>query len=533
MPLRFAFFSTAIVLSSITFATAAEPAPRHVTIDQAWQAGWPAVHGPQGNFVPLQTGQELVKDLSQARLVWESKDRDFGRAKHTTGTFKGRGKVAAVLGPNAASHPGGWAAPIIAEGKVFAASFRPAGKLYEVKTLFGGTERAFLEAEDLVIALDAKTGDTVWKAVEPGGFVWGVGKRHGFQVAPAYHDGVVFSMGTTGRLFAYRAADGKKLWATKADARMIAERDKHLARSHVLQASARYGWQQSLVVAEGVLIVPRGSRLLGVDVKTGQQRWELEGAISRWATPSLWLHKGREYILAATVDRPRQSKLSLIDPREGKVLWSVGGLHATHFSLSPSATHVLVNVGSTIPGKGNASAPKDQQSNAYYGLPGAFRISPEGAKRAWVFPDKPELAMPTWFDSAAKRRILLRDGLVYYLSGGPDKEKHRRIIIARQDTGEILVNEPRENDSWFQLIEGRLLHAIDWSHGKRARFNLYTADPTAFRLLSGPWKSEHPLTTAYTVCMEPPVIAGRIFLRTENGALLCYDLRKARAGERP
>ena len=90
----------------------------------------------------------------------------------------------------------------------------------------------------------------------------------------------------------------------------------------------------------------------------------------------------------------------------------------------------------------------------------------------------------------------------------------------------MLVDEPRENDFWFQLIEDKLLHCIDWSHGSRASFNLYSADPKNFRKLSGPWKPKEPLTTSYQVLMEPPVIAGRIFWRTETGTIVCYDLRK-------
>lgn len=489
-----------------------------VSPERAWELGWPAIHGPYGNFVVPQTGITLVEDLSQAQRVWESEENDFGQAKHTTGTFKGRGKVAEVLGPDAKKYPGGWAAPIIAEGKLFATSFRPTGKVYDVKTLFDDTEPAYLEAEDLLIALDAKTGKLLWKAAEPGGFVWGVGKRHGFQVAPVYHEGVVFSMGTTRRIFAYSAADGQKLWATKPEPQMIEQRDKFLANPHVLQASARFAWQQSLVVAGEMLIVPRNSDLLGLDPKTGKQIWERKGAISPWATPSLWRHDGQEYLLTATVDKPHQAKMHLIDPRQGKILWSLEGLHATHYSLSPSNTHVIVNEVSSITRPGKAED--------HYSRPAAYRITPQRAERVWSFPDEPGFLHSTWFDSAARRPILVRNALVYLAGEGPDKEKDRRFIIARESTGEILANVPRENDYWFQIIEDRLFHAIDWSHGKRARFNLYQADPQGFHKLSGPWSPEQPLTTAYTVFMEPPIIAGRIFLRTENGTVVCYDLRK-------
>ena len=504
-----------------------------VSEQQAWQLGWPQMQGPHGNFRPAQTGVALVDDLSEAKLVWESETRDIGRAKHTTGSFKGKTpqeraqRVLDILGPNPKATPGGWAAPIIAEGKLFVTTFKPAGKLYDVKTIDGPTAKAHLEANDLLIALDAQTGKTLWQAAEPGGFVWGVGKRNGFQVAPVHHDGVVYSMGTTGRVFAYAAASGKKLWQTEPDVKMIEERDKHLAKSHVLQASARYGWQQSLVFAGGQLIVPRQSTLLALDPATGKRKWELSKVISKWKTPTVWRHAKKQYLLCATGGNPGTAQLNLVDPSVGKILWTIAGLHATQFNLAPSENHVLVNVGSTIMKQNpNGSSPKNVDGKAPFGLLGAYKITPQGATRAWTFPDRPHFLLPTWNDSVARPRYLIRGGLVYLATGGPNKETDRRFIIAREETGEVLVDEPRLNDFWFQLIEDKLLHAIDWSHGSRASFDLYTSDPASFKKQSGTWKAEQPLTTSYQVLMEPPVIAGHIFWRTETGTVVCYDLRK-------
>ena len=187
----------------------------------------------------------------------------------------------------------------------------------------------------------------------------------------------------------------------------------------------------------------------------------------------------------------------------------------------------MVNVGSRImKEKPNGSSPKNAEGEAPFGLLGAYRITPGGATRAWTLPDKPHFLTPTWSDSLARPRTVLRNGYVYHTTGGPDKTTDRRFIIAREATGEVLVDEPRQNDFWFQLIEDKLLHCIDWSHGSRASFNLYSADPENFRKLSGPWKPAQPLTTSYQVLMEPPVIAGRIFWRTETGTVVCYDLRK-------
>ena len=398
------------------------------------------------------------------------------------------------------------------------------------------TEPGRLEAEDLLIAIDAKTGKTVWKAVEPGGFVWGVGKRQGFQVAPVYHAGKVFSMGTTGRVFAYEAETGKKVWERPALPKMLEERKKGLGDPSTRQATARYAWQQSMVVAGGLLIVPRKDRLIGVDIGSGETKWELGGTkdlrsiISRWATPSLWRHDGREYLLAATVDAPGKAALRLIDPSDGRILWTVGGLHATHFTLAPSANQVLLNIGSAIRKDGNASAPKDAQGVAYFGRLGAFRLSLEGAKRVWALPDEPRYAFPTWMDSGAMRRVIIRDGRVYYVSNGPDKVADRCFVIADLETGKILAEQRGEKNTrgYVCLIEDRLFVAPDWAHGGRASFDLYTTDPADFRRLSSDWRPSKPMTTAYTVFLEIPVVAGHVFLRTEAGTILCYDLRRAR-----
>jgi outer membrane protein assembly factor BamB len=522
---RVSFLLLALVPISVVSAQ------ESISEEQAWNLGWPMMQGPYGNFQVSPTGAVLVDDLSEARFVWESEDKDFGRAKHTTGTFKsnspqgGAQKILDVLGPNAKATPGGWAAPIIAEGKLFVTTFKPAGELYEVESLYGSTAQAHLEADDLLIALDATTGKTLWKAAEPGGFVWGVGKRMGFQVAPVYHDGTVYSMGTTGRIFAYAAKDGSRRWRTEAEPRMLEEKQKHLAKSHILQASARYGWQQSMVFAGDSLIVPRQSSLIGLSPADGSKRWELDNVISPWTTPAVWKHAGKEYLLCATGGRPGEARLHLIDPAAGEIVWTVEGLHATQFNLAPADDYVLLNVGSSIiNANANGSAPKDRQGKAPFGLLGAYKITPEGATHAWTFPDEPHFLIPTQSDSMARPRAIIRDGLVYHTTGGPNKQEDRRFIIARLETGEVLADEARDNDFWFQVIEDKLLHCVDWSHGERARWNLYTTDPKSFTQLSGPWSTRQPLTTSYQVFMEPPVIAGRIFLRTETGTVVCYDL---------
>lgn len=514
---------------------------RVVSEAEAWRVGWPMLAGPQGNFLPLRTGTPLVDDLLQARLLWESEDSDLGSAKTGSQTFRSASDTNARLGPDATVHPGNWAGVIVAEGKVFAASFRPAGPWCKATHDDGQPCRFRLDAEDVVLAIDADTGKTLWKAVSPGGLVQAGGKRGGFQVAPAYHAGRVFSMGSTGRLFAHDARDGKPCWQSDiglAHLEAVRQRDTLLAAA----AAGRWvaprgpGWHTSLVVADGVLIAPtfrspprsRDIGLIGLDTRTGQRLWEVEGVISRWATPSVWRHASREFLLTASLD----GALRLIDPRNGRELWKVTGLGPHYFTLSPSETHVLVNV-----------APADPATKRTPGRLGAYRLGLAGAERAWTLPDRPEYAISTWFDNCARQRSLIRDGIVYVGTVGAESAPGRFLLVDEHN-GRILREHVNQGPDWdrieelFYLVEDRLLVRSDASHGPRHGgrhpFFQWIATPERIARLDDDGRpcglDLVDFVTAYEVLMETPIVAGWMFERTARGTVACYDLRRHATG---
>jgi outer membrane protein assembly factor BamB len=398
--------------------------------------GWPQANGPFGNFNPRRYGVNLVDDFSQAKAVWTSEESDLGYAKTSVSGFVGnRAKWP--------GHPGSANGLIAAEGKIFASSFRPAGDAWAEKhpaaaqmSKFSPEEQKNLrralsiDADDFVVAIDMATGKTVWKAVEERkGLFRGMGKRGGWGVTPAYHAGRIFSLGTTGRLYCYDAGTGRKVWETdlgKTHQAWEAEKKKNLDEKSLPSG----GQQVSLVVADGVLIVPlfdpgTDISLRGVEVQTGKTLWDVPAATAHTATPAPWRHGGREYVLAATHGGGdhRQGKLRLIDPKDGKVLWTVEKLGNTHFSLAPSDAHVLVNVGS-------------KTAN-------------------------------------------------------------------------------RSGDPWMLLGCYRLT------------MRLWTADAGNLHPLCPAWPPPHTGTTGYNVFIEFPYVYGRLFMRSREGTVRCYDLRKS------
>lgn len=536
--LRLAALGTAaLALPNTVRAAGGDPAP-----------AWPQANGPFGNFNPRQFGVKLVDDLKDAKQLWISEQNDLGFAKGSSS-----GYVNHLA--DATTHPGTASGLIVAEGKVFASSFRPRGsnwpkdmphfKADKVRALLEDPikaeaiqRNAAVDADDLTVAIDLQTGKTVWKAVEEGkGINRYAGKRLQFHGTPVYYQGSIFSLGTMGRVYCYEAATGKKRWEDDQSVlvRHTTALKEKLAKARNDMADGG-GMGASPVVAGGVLVVPEFDAahpdigLRGLDVRTGKTLWMVPACTSRFATPSVWTHRDKQYVLVATI----KGELRLIDPKNGKVLWTVTGLEPVYYPLSPSETHVLVNVKSAFD-----TAKKKGQS---WGRVAAYRLSPEKAERAWEVPDQPPFWFENHMDICAMRRVLIRDGRVYYFTQGHTLDPARASFffhILKEDTGEVLYSSKEgefghatvENPSksilgQFWLVEDRILSIPDAAHSDRSTLQWVMIDPNKVRRLGSRWKPPHSNTTAYEVFIELPYVDGLFLMRNWTGQVVCYDLRK-------
>jgi outer membrane protein assembly factor BamB len=517
-----------LLAATTAAASAAEPVA---------EPGWPQANGPFGNFNPRQYGVKLLDDLSLARQVWASECRDLGFAKGSAAGYAGHLTDRDI-------HPGTASGLIVAEGKVFASSCKPRGgpwaqKAFNIAPTVANLSgermealrlNASFDADDLTVAIDVRTGKTVWKAVEEGkGLNRYSGKGGQFHGTPAYFEGKVLSVGTCGHVRCYDAATGRKLWEDANGSLVkaaIAQKAALMGEGGNLPGGGGMGI--SLAVARGadkagVLVVPQypggtDVALRGMDVRTGKTLWvTAEAVTSRWATPAVWTHQGKQYLVVATV----KGELRMIDPASGKVLWVVTGLLATHYSLTATARHVFVNIKS-------ATMERPEQPWARMA---AYRISPEKAEKAWEMPDKPAFWYENHFDICAMRRVLARDGRVYFFAQGcPDAPGGRATAfsILDENTGEVLLTSREMKGSpLFYLVEDRMLYTPDSAHGntKRIVWEFYTTDPKGFRRLGSAWKPPHENTTAYEVFIELPYANGFFFMRNWQGQVLCYDLR--------
>ena len=106
-----------------------------------------------------------------------------------------------------------------------------------------------------------------------------------------------------------------------------------------------------------------------------------------------------------------------------------------------------------------------------------------------------------------------------------EKREGRRILKLAEDTGKILAESPSPSSApQFYLVEDRLLVIPDASHDDSITMALF--DTQDLKQLADYWKPPYIGTTAYEVYMEHPYYNGRIYIRTQNGRIRCYDWAK-------
>jgi len=124
-------------------------------------------------------------------------------------------------------------------------------------------------AEDTVICLDLETGKTLWKTASPG-----EPRGRGCSSTPCVAGGRVFAMGST-HLYGVDAANGTLLWSQSLPAKAPGS---------------------SPLVADGTVVILAG-RLAAFDAATGKKLWEQPKVAGNNSSPAAWSKDGRTVIL--------------------------------------------------------------------------------------------------------------------------------------------------------------------------------------------------------------------------------------------
>ncbi len=189
------------------------------------------------------------------------------------------------------------------------------------------------KADDVILALDLKTGTTLWKAA-----IEGMPTGRTSSATPCVANGRVYAVGSS-RVFCVDAKTGKPVWDTKVDSK---------------------GGASSVMVADGK-VVALVDRLTAFDAKTGEKLWQNSDISGKTASPNLWNVNGKIEIVCNS----RRSVVG-VDLATGKTLWEApAGGNSTPVV---SGVHLVVHA-------------KDENAGIV-----CYRRTNKGVKAVWKFP---------------------------------------------------------------------------------------------------------------------------------------------------
>ena len=478
-----------IALLSFTAVIAAEELK--VTHD------WPSYTGPDGTHADL-SRVPLLDDLSKSKLLWVSEHEGLGHGKTSSGGGHNYGS----------SKASGSCDLIVAGGLVIVGYFTPTNNVI---------------ADDVILALDAVTGQTRWKQVFAGkGYNRPARKHTQYGPCPVAADGKVFHLGSGGRIYCVELATGKPLWESELGNYVEtykAQAAKALADENAKGAGLSRVLLTPLAVIGGVLLVPAAGdhmgsiRLYAYDTLTGKELWRLDG-VTRTPTPVRI--EGQDYVVCSGND----GTIRLVEPKTGKVLWT-------------EKVGRIVSRPAFVVAEGRAYLPILRDPKADNASLCAYVLNLSGARLLWE--SKEAVA------GSDDCIFAYRDGVIY--ANTPQKTMWDvRITAFNADDGAVL-NDFRAAHTFslwgqFHLWGDRLVLIGDHCHesiGHTCNYQSLAIGPGEWKVTGRPIAFKNPrqyvAVSGYdSIWMRPAFADGLVFCRsvdkiTSRGAILCWDVR--------
>lgn len=338
------------------------------------------------------------------------------------------------------------------------------GKLY--------TMGAHREGREAVICLNAATGKEIWRQEYPCKF----DKRMfdgGTSSTPVIDKDLVYTLSYLGDLYCWRAADGSKVWQRNL------ERDFKGVRP-------RWGWAGSPLVVGNMLIVEpggNGSSVAALEKTTGKTLWQKGSDPAAYAAPIIFSGPAMRGVALFNA-----SGLVGINPVNGDELFR-----------QPWKTDYDVNASQPIHRDGSFFL-----STGYGTGAGLAQVSPGSTSLKWK-----NKAVMTQFQSG-----VLAGNEVYVVSGDNSSKAELKCLDFATGTVRWSHRVGSGSNGHVIAVGGRLIVVPD-----SGEVLLAEAGPAGFKELG----STHPLPGR--VWAPPAFSDGRLFVRNNNGTLVCLDLR--------
>lgn len=441
---------------------------------------WPNWRGPTFSGAAIDCGDELVEDLNQAKLVWESEDC-----------------IPGTVGPKGWLR-GGYASPSVSDGRVYLGYFAAGGLTnYDVSARDADPRGEFqvkqgiYGADDVIHCFDAASGRTLWRTAFAGKGVNYYGIKTASHMVPLIYDRRVYVLGTSGRVYAVDAESGEPLWE-RIVGRRIHEQFEEIKRRRSFYFKL---WWHSIASClsgtDGVVAVNDiEGGLLGFDAVSGKELWRVAGACNWWAEyPLPWRSGGVGYFLSSGVTtKDGVPKLHCIEAKTGRVAW-------TH---DPGFDYIIGHP--ALYGDYMLGGTRDNKEVATLRC---VKLDPREPKKVWEIG---QLKSCAWTSVAAANGYVYFPGLTEQLCVEIETGK----IAGRIPMGGALVSSQVHTDGRMIVPRG----------DQEMNIAMYKADPADLRELGKPLK-----TPDYGNSSSPTVADGMMYFRKAK-RMVCYDLRK-------
>jgi outer membrane protein assembly factor BamB len=331
--------------------------------------------------------------------------------------------------------------------------------------------------EELIEAMDAKTGRPLWKAAFGTKYVPQYTADTGPRCVPVIHQGAVYAFGGGGNLHAVSLADGKKLWS-RALYKEYGAKDGY------------FGAGSSPIVEGDKLLVNIGGAkqkagLVAISLKDGKTIWKATEELASYSSPVATTVGGVRHVIFVT-----RFSLMSVDPANGKVRFSIpfGKRGPTVNAANPVLLDRSIFVTASY-GIGSMLAKIDDKG---------------GAKITWRHAD----ALSSQYTTG-----VVHKGLMYCVDGRQDGPPGKLVCL------DPMTGKPRWSKADFGIAT--LILADKKLLILKATGQLVLAEASAkgYRELSS-------ARVSTATCRALPALSdGRLYIRDEK-SLMCFDVGK-------
>ncbi len=361
------------------------------------------------------------------------------------------------------------------------------------------------ERTERLRAIDLQSGKAVWSVERPLVYRDLYGYEPGPRTTPTVHEDKIVTMGVAGELCCRDRADGTLRWRVDTKEKYgvvqnffgVGASPLILDDQVVVMVGGSPESDQALPLGRIDRASPDGSLLVAFDIETGEPRWQAGDDLASYSSPRPIELEGQTYVLAFG-----REGLTMIDPRDGTVVWSFShraDMIESVNAMTPVVWRDLVFI-----------------SECYQVGSMLLKVSPDGYAAVWRDPPRNRRAQSMRSHWSTPNLV---GGYLYGCSGRNATDSDFRCLDFR--TGEVQwVDDRRTRSSATQV--GRVLLVLE----ERGGLQVIGADPTELDVISdwdlGQAEGQRPQLRG--PCWAAPLVVGNQLLVRGDEKVLCLEL---------